>query len=254
MEKFPILISIPHGGDQIPVELQKRISLKKNDIFNDIDPFTREIYDLKDSVTYVIKTKIARTFIDVSRAPHDLPPKNPDGVIKSTTCYGVPIYQKNAQPDSKLIKQLLKKYYYPYHNKLKEVFINKDIEIAFDCHSMASVGPPISPDRGKKRPKICLGTRFGESCNIGTIKKLVECFKKSFFLKSKDVTINKPFAGGYIIRNYGKNPKPWIQIEINRELYLCHPYFTPDYLTVKKDRLLELNQMFENTISLFYET
>ncbi|MEJ2111094.1 MAG: N-formylglutamate amidohydrolase [Acidobacteriota bacterium] len=92
MEKLPILLSIPHGGRGVPDELQNRLVIGEKEIFEDIDGHTREIYDLKSKVRHVIKAGIARTFIDPGRAPSDLPPLNPDGVIKSHTCFGKTIF------------------------------------------------------------------------------------------------------------------------------------------------------------------
>ena len=38
MTKFPVLLSIPHGGEGIPPEVKDRIIVSKEDIFEDIDP------------------------------------------------------------------------------------------------------------------------------------------------------------------------------------------------------------------------
>lgn len=56
-----------------------------------------------------------------------------------------------------------------------------------------------------------------------------------------EVTINNPFKGGFITRNYGNNPLPWIQIEMNRKIYLSEEYFDYRTLKMRGDRLTELN-------------
>jgi len=187
----------------------------------------------------VIKTDIARAFVDPNRAPDDLPPKNPDGVVKTKTCYGVQIYKKPLSKE--LINLLLEKYYYPYHNQIKQALKSKKIEMAFDCHSMAAVAPEISPDVGKKRPAVCLGNVNGNSCDFETTERLRKAFIEAFCLEDNEVTINEPFSGGYITRFYGNNPIPWVQIEINRKK-----------LTVKKDRLDQLRSMFLKAVELFF--
>ena len=120
MAKLPILLSIPHGGTEIPSEVKDRVILSPADLFDDGDAFTREIYDLEDRVAGVVSANIARAFIDLNRAPDDLPPGNPDGVIKSHTCYGKVIYKAGLEPDQTLIKTLLDKYYHPYHQRIQK--------------------------------------------------------------------------------------------------------------------------------------
>ena len=254
MEKLPVLITIPHGGNKIPAELKDKIAIGEKEIFEDIDPFTLRIYDLGDKAHRIIKTDIARTFVDLSRSPDDLPPNNPDGVVKSHTCFGKVIYKEFEQPDDKEIELLLNKYYHPYHNNLHEIVTNykNDLKICLDCHTMAETGPVIAPDSGLKRPLICLGDRFGESASKEMTYKLANCFISSFKINEKDLTLNKPFAGGFITRNYGNNPLPWIQVEISRALYLKKPYFNKSTLTISDETIEELNGKFFLALKNFF--
>ena len=57
---------------------------------------------------------IARAIVDVNRAPEDRPPKNQDGVVKTVTINGTPVYKGDKFPDDALIEELLQRYYYPY--------------------------------------------------------------------------------------------------------------------------------------------
>ena len=254
MATFPVLLSIPHGGIEIPPELANRIILSPYDLFNDGDAFTKDIYDLRPHVSEVISTEIARAFIDLNRASDDLPPGNSDGVVKSHTSYGKVIYRNGLEPDEALIKKLIERYYLPYHQKIQDLLNGKifQIELALDCHSMAAVGPSISPDRGEKRPMICLGNAHGQSCPKNTIEKMAECFTRAFSLKDNEISINRPFAGGYITRTYGGNPIPWIQVELNRELYLREPFFELSTLSLNIDRIYKLQYMFEDVLRLFF--
>lgn len=252
MKKLPILISIPHGGYKIPDEINNRISIKESDLFDDSDPYTIEIYNLGDKVSEVITTDIARAFVDLNRSPDDRPPKNTDGIVKSVTCYAIPIYITGMEPDNEIVENLIKSYYEPYHNKIKKALSQIDVELALDCHSMADIAPPISPDIGKKRPMICLGNVYGETCSMEITKKLADCFQYAFSLEESEVAINKPFSGGYIIRTYGEKPIPWIQVEMNRALYLRSTWFKRNGLKIDRSRLNDLNKMFETTLHRFF--
>lgn len=253
MKPLPVLLSIPHSGLYTPRELIDRTYIENDDLLDDSDAFTREIYDLGKKVKHVVATDIARAFVDVNRAPSDRPPANPDGVVKDTTCYGCPIYIPGREPDAGMVKKLLKRYYYPYHARLRQALKNPSLELALDCHSMASIGPAISPDAGQERPAICLGNLHGKTCSREMLHKLADSFRLAFSLGEDEVGINQPFAGGYIARSSGTRSTPWVQVELNRNLYLREPWFDRRQLTVEKGRLRELNSMFETALQCFFD-
>lgn len=251
MHRLPLLLSIPHGGTIIPDEVKDRLIAGPHDLFDDSDPFTGEIYDIGDRVAYVVKAKVYRAVIDLNRSIDMLPPEFPDGVVKSHTCYGKPIYRPGLEPDEPFAKILLNKYYWPYHNQVEKLVNRPGLCIGLDCHSMAAVAPTISPDQGQARPLICLGNAEGRSCNEKTVEILADCFRYHFNLYYGDVKINQPFKGGYITRRYGMKPLPWIQIELNRSLYLNEEWFDRSSLKIDKQRLVYLNRSFLNVLERF---
>ncbi|MFB5597552.1 MAG: N-formylglutamate amidohydrolase [Nitrosopumilaceae archaeon] len=250
---FPVLICIPHSGTKIPTELKSKIKIKSKEVFADIDAYTKEIYDIGSSAMKVISTPYARTFIDVNRNENDLPPNQPDGIVKSMTCYKDPIYKLASEPDSKLLQKLIKKYYEPYHTQILGVTKFLDLKLALDCHSMAAVAPDISPDVGQERPLICLGNCFGKSCSTEMTERLAECFRLAFGLSSNAIKINEPFFGKYTTQKYGNKPVPWVHVELNRRLFLEKPWFDSRTLKIDKKRLLKLNYMFEMALRLFFD-
>ncbi len=254
MSKFPVLLSIPHGGTDTPTELTSRICITPKDQFEDGDALTREIYGIKDSVLACVEGNIARAFVDLNRDVSDRPPKNPDGVVKSMTCMGKPIYHPGQELDKYITDDILKNYYHPYHDLLsKTLASNKEIKLMLDCHTMEAVGPQISPDPGKARPKFCLGSNFGKSCPKEIAQKMAECIRTAFKLNKEDVVIDVPFAGGHITRTYGNKPIPCLQIEMSRILYLTDPWFDRDKLTVTSTQLEQLQQNFKNTLKQFFD-
>ena len=249
MTQLPILLSIPHGGIRKPVELEGHLSITNRDLFDDSDPFVIDLYDLGDKVTRVIKTDIARAFVDLNRSPQDMPPDNPDGLIKSKTCYDKPIYTNGKEPDDSLKKMLIELYYSPYHQAIQKSLEELDLKLCLDCHSMASTAPYFSPDKTQsKRPMFCISNNDGQTSSDETLETLADCISKSYSINRKEISLNDPFHGGYITRTYGNNPLPWIQVEMNRDLYLSESWFDNEMLSMKTERLQELNKMFENTV------
>jgi N-formylglutamate deformylase len=253
MNKLPFLLSIPHGGLRKPLELDGHLCITDRDLFDDSDPFVIEIYDLRDKVQSVIKTDVARTFVDLNRSLQQMPPDNPDGLIKSMTCYEKPIYIKGKEPDKFLRDSLIEFYYVPYHKAIQKSISELDLKLCIDCHSMASVAPGISPDgANKKRPLFCLSNQDGKTCSNEMIELLADCISHSYSIDRKEISINSPFLGGYITKTYGNNPLPWIQVEMNRSLYLSPPWFNPENLSVEKTHLENLKNQFENSLELFF--
>ena len=261
-QKLPVLISVPHGGNKIPIEVHDSVALTEKDIFDDSDALTRKIYDFKYEVAAYIDTPIARAIMDLNRAPNDRPPENPDGVFKTETITSRPIYKSGCFPNELSIQKLLSNYYFPYH-KMLDVFQNsKRVILALDCHSMMSESPPISDEPGKSRPLICLSNRGDEkglpknereniTCPSEMIQLLAKCFRRVFSSDEGEIKINEPFSGGYIIRSHYKGTIPWIQVEINRKLYLSPPYFNADNLTVTSERIAELRNRILTVIRMF---
>ena len=253
MKKIPFLISIPHGGESIPKEITEDVCITPRDLFDDSDSFTNLIYDAADFVEEQVSSEIARAFVDNSRSKDQLPPKYPDGLIKSATCYNRPIYKEGKQPDYVTTDLLIDTYYADFHQKLQDSLLNPNVFIALDCHSMAEIAPEVSPDRGNERPLINLGDAEGTACYSSITELLRQSFMDVFHFIEEEVTINRPFKGGFITRNYGNNPTPWIQIEMNRKLYLSEEFFDYDSLRMKGNRLKELNGKFREVLKHFYE-
>ncbi len=247
--KLPLLVSVPHGGDEIPEEIADKIVLTRHEIFWDSDAFTRQIYDVADLVEELIDTPIARAGVDLNRAEDDLPPDNPDGIVKQKTCLAVDLYADGAAPAPSDTRVLIDKYYRPYHRRLRRLCDRAELMLALDCHSMLSAGPAIGPDPGVRRPLLCISNRDGQTCSPALLTTAGEIFARAFGLKNEDVGLNTPFKGGYITRKYGNKPLPWIQVEMNRDLYLRPEWFDPDTLEMDEARLTALNTMFGQALT-----
>lgn len=226
---YPFLISIPHGGTKIPGELSGRIALSSGEVAYYSDPHTRRLFDFGNRVAACVTADVSRTAIDVNRSPLHLPPAYPDGVLKTVTVGGTPVYRPGSFPDEPLIHLLLLRYYFPFHIRIKNALEEGTIRIGFDCHSMLPENPPGKKNPGTARPLICLsngGDRDGMprpgkmpvTCPPEWMAALAARFSAEFGEGS--VRLNDPFTGGFISRfHYRRHRIPWVQCEVNRCLY-----------------------------------
>jgi N-formylglutamate amidohydrolase len=206
MDRLPLLISVPHAGLKIPPEVAHLNRLTPQQIAEDGDEGAREIYAvLQPQVVHFVTADIGRPFVDLNRAEDDI---RKDGVVKTHTCWDVPVYQEPLTPA--LIETLLERYHRPYHRRLTALAAG-DAVLAVDCHTMAAQGPPVGPDPGVERPQVCLGNADG-SCPQEWLEGLQACFQRRF---SGEVTLNTPFSGGWITRFHGRE-MPWVQLELSR--------------------------------------
>jgi len=247
---LPILISVPHGGTQTPPEVRDAACITPEALFDDSDACTREIYDLTNEVAHIERADIARAFVDLNRAPDDRPPANPDGVVKMATCYNVPIYYQGREPSARMAEALLGRHYYPYHERLREAEQDSRLRLALDCHSMAAVPPAVAPDAERPRPLFCLSNDSGRTCPEPLMERLAGAIADAFEVRQSDVSFNVPFKGGYITRSHGANPLPWVQVEMNRSLYLAEPWFDRATLTIAPKRLNDLRTRFLEALRL----
>jgi formiminoglutamase len=202
--KLPILISVPHAGVEIPSEVRAFNLLTQEEIICDGDGGASEIYAIGSYVKAYVTTNIARAFVDLNRSEND---RTRDGVVKSHTCWDVPIYI-NPLPED-LIEVMIKKYHRPYHKKLTHS--SSVVKFGIDCHTMADIGPPMGQDPGQTRPLVCLSNANG-TFPTDWLETMKECFQQSFQVL---VPLNQPFTGGYIIRSHASE-MPWLQVEISR--------------------------------------
>lgn len=256
--RSPVLVSVPHGGWKVPKELSDTWALSEGDAFHDGDPLTSRIFDFSGRVSIQLVMEYYRAVVDLNRAPDDIAPENPDGVVKSHTCYNVEVYRAGCLPDEALKRELLDRYYFPYHRSLAEAMGREDVRMGVDCHSMAALAPPIEADEGTPRPLICLGNlgdAAGEICDPfhritcppEMMRFMVEEFARVFEHEDVDIevpavaTANTPFSGGYITQTVGSGEKPFLQIEMSRALYLTPSTFDEDTLEVDERRVNDLN-------------
>jgi N-formylglutamate amidohydrolase len=210
--KLPLLASVPHAGLRIPEEAEPFCILTPEQVVEDGDAGAAEIFALEPELEAHITTDIARAIVDLNRAEDD---RRPDGVVKTHTCWNVPVYGKFPPED--VVKQLLDLYYHPYHMRLRDL-AKTGVKLGVDLHTMAATGPPVGPDPGIERPRVCLSNGDGTTCPHEWTASLKKCFEEGF---GSNVRINDPFKGGFITRSHGAE-LPWIQVELSRAPFMSN--------------------------------
>ncbi|KPJ60878.1 MAG: hypothetical protein AMJ46_04040 [Latescibacteria bacterium DG_63] len=240
--RMPVLVTVPHGGSKPPPEASTCL-LTPHQIALDGDTWARNLYDLGDHVVAFLDTSVPRAVVDLNRAPDDLPPKNPDGVVKTVTVDGTQVWRDPTGPDSNLTRVLLDRHYAPWHEAVTEASSMPGLVLGLDCHTMLPIGPPAHALAAEPRPLVCLSNRgdtggmpAGELLTAPTDLTLLLLDNLALAFQHEDVErdvekphfrLNDPFRGGHISRYHStRGPLPWIQLELSRALYLP-PEFGP---------------------------
>lgn len=253
---LPFLISVPHCGLEVPAEVVDLIALEPEDIARYADPETGTLYDFGGSVAARIATRVSRMVVDVNRPPYHLPPRHPDGAVKTRASDGRFVYRGGGPPPIEVVHGLMLRHYFPFHDAVDRLIDECNIRCAFDCHTMDPIGPPLAKDAGQLRPHVCLGNHGGPTgaarrgmlttCPPAWIRILAEHFRARF--PDGDVAINRPFQGGFTpMGHYWRRGIPWMAIELNRGLYEG-----PDG-TVDDGAVTDLRERCWDALSAFWE-
>ncbi len=179
-----------------------------------------------------LEAEVARCVVDLNRDPDERPPEYPDGVVKSVTSYGKEVWSEDGFPTQEEIERLLDRYHRPYHEVLARTANRGSVRLGIDCHAMTPVGPPNAPDAGQKRPWFSLanfGDEQGEGDDTTAPAEILLAFKEALETEFGEderpsdvelVKFNSPRNGGYILERHGRGYTPWVQFEINHNLYI----------------------------------
>ncbi|MBN2403067.1 MAG: N-formylglutamate amidohydrolase [Spirochaetes bacterium] len=258
--KLPILMIIPHGGRTVPDELSGHEQIDEFGIFIESDACANELFNIHDVFTKA-NTHISRLFIDLDRPDTMLPPNFPDGVIKKESQGGRKIFKEKIFPDEIAIRNILNRYYTPFHKSIQEAVSDNEIQFILECHTMMPVGPRHAADAGRPRPLINVentiktSVRTMRTCPAETAENFLSCFKKYFNNEdctvSEKFSINNPLSDGCILETYGQTKIPMLRFSISTSLYLNDKYFDYDSLTVDNLRIKELNGRILSGIEKF---
>jgi N-formylglutamate deformylase len=227
--KFPFVFSAPHCSRRIPPEIRGALALTDEEIVESTDLGTHEIFG-SIPAQRVCCAAWSRLAVDLNRSPAQ---RDRKGVVPHVDYGGRTVYRPEFLPDGVEVERRVQLYYRPFHEALRSAVESREIFGLFDCHSLNGVGPPEAPDPGERRKDICLSNNGdeegcarpgfgGATCASGWMARIKGIFEEEGF----SVSVNRPYAGGFITTNYGEYlsglGKIAVQIEINQDLY-CLP-------------------------------
>jgi N-formylglutamate amidohydrolase len=242
-----VVFASPHSGTDYPPEFLASSPLELLALRRSEDSFVDGLFAAApDRGMPLLCALFPRAYIDPNREPFELDPAMFEdalpsyantsssrvaaglGTIARVVSSGQEIYAGKLRfADA---ARRINAHYRPYHRALRGLLDATrrrfGCYLLIDCHSMPSVGGPHDPDAGRKRPDFVLGDCFGASC-ADAVVGLVEAALRG---RGYTVTRNRPFAGGFTTRHYGRPAQALhaLQIEINRALYMDEASIRPN--------------------------
>jgi len=231
-----VVFSSPHSGRNYSESFLADTLLEKPEIRASEDAYIDDLFSC--AIEYgapLLAAVTPRAYVDLNRQSDELDSAIIKGVNKNSlnprVISGLGVIPRivsqgrNIQSGKITLEQAnsrLKKSYFPYHNKLKEILEQTKSKfgqvILIDCHSMPKGSAYSAKESDGKIPDVVLGDRFGSSCSAKIMNEIRSVFQDYGFT----VSYNIPFSGAYILKNYGHPSmnQHAIQIEIDRSLYL----------------------------------
>ncbi len=238
MNKLPIAIVIPHAGLEVVPEVNGRLALTPEQIFNEADAYVDQIFDFRDQVLHWVSFPYSRAILDMNRVDDLIRTRPGDGIVKWQTSYGDPVYVHNKQPTVAEERQLVARYWQTWHEQLAAIEADERVKLVIDAHSMAATGPTLYGDPGVLRPRIDVANLGDADGNVtegrGTISAPASLARELALLWGQEVAeleawtetgedwaLNRPFWGRADLKLHGRSsPQPWLMVEINRALYI----------------------------------
>jgi len=228
----PLLVSIPHSGEQIVPETPWLHDLEEVILMYDVDRFIDQMYQgvLEDYNIPFVKTPYHRYVVDCNRWPSDVDvdsvegnenPSNshPTGLHWRKTTSGYLLFKEPLKKE--LHEKLLEKYYTGFFKNIDAIYEkwpNKKNIYHLDLHSMPSRGTKAHRDPNEDRADIVIGNEKGSTATSQWTNQVTRAYEKQGF----SVKLNHPYTGGTIVEKYGdpKKGRQALMIELNRKLYM----------------------------------
>ena len=241
VQTAPVVFASPHSGRDYPPDFIAASKLDVLRLRQSEDAFMDEVFDAAPKWgAPLLCAQFPRAYVDANREAFELDPEmfsdplpnyvntsSPRvsaglGTIARVVTDSEPIYHAPLRfADA---KRRIECYHQPYHRALKGLVEKTKRRfggcLLIDCHSMPSTQEAISlkAGNGTKAFDVVLGDCFSTACAPAVTDIAQQAFEAMGF----NVARNKPYAGGFTTRHYGRpgNGVHVLQIEINRALYM----------------------------------
>ncbi len=231
----PVVFNSAHSGRDYPERFLRMTRLDQLSIRQSEDAYVDELFARAPHLgAPLLKAHFPRAYLDVNREPWELDPtmfveplserfntNSPRvaaglGTLARIVAENKPIYRDRLTLDDARMR--IEGIYQPYHATLQRLLTQAHagfgVAVLIDCHSM----PRLSRAGDRAAPDIVLGDRYGTTC----APVLVDLVEMVFSAAGLRVARNRPYAGGFVTRTYGR-PQHGVhalQIEISRHLYM----------------------------------
>ena len=231
----PLVFNSPHSGRDYPERFLRMTRLDHLSIRQSEDAYVDELFARAPHLgAPLLRAHFPRAYLDVNREPWELDPTmfceplsdrfnttSPRvaaglGTLARVVAENKPIYRERLTLDDARMR--IEGIYQPYHATLQkllgEALAGFGAAVLIDCHSM----PRLARTGDRLAPDVVIGDRYGTTCATA----LVDLAEMVFSGAGLRVARNRPYAGGFCTRTYGR-PQHGIhalQIEISRHLYM----------------------------------
>lgn len=231
----PVVFNSPHSGRVYPDRFLAMTRLDHLSIRQSEDAYVDELFARAPHLgAPLLRAHFPRAYLDVNREPWELDPTMFDeplsdrfnttsprvaaglGTLARVVAENKPIYRGRLSLEDARMR--IEGIYHPYHAALQKLLTESvtgfGLAILIDCHSM----PRVGRHGERAAPDIVLGDRYGTTCAA----PLVDLVETVFASAGLRVARNRPYAGGFCTRAYGR-PQHGVhalQIEISRHLYM----------------------------------
>ncbi|HEV7275671.1 MAG TPA: N-formylglutamate amidohydrolase [Devosiaceae bacterium] len=231
----PLVFNSAHSGRDYPERFLAMTRLDQLSIRQSEDAFVDQLFARAPHLgTPLLRAHFPRAYLDVNREPWELDPAmfseplpqrynttSPRvaaglGTLARVVAENKPIYREQLTVDDARMR--IEGIYQPYHATLQQLLTESmarfGVAVLVDCHSM----PRLSRSGDRVAPDIVLGDRYGTTC----ARVLMDLAETVFSGAGLRVARNRPYAGGFCTRTYGR-PQHGVhalQVEISRHLYM----------------------------------
>lgn len=239
-----VVFCSPHSGRDYSQSFLENALLDSHQIRSSEDAFVDMLFDCApDMGASMLVANAPRAYVDLNRSADELDGALIEGVRKSVSNPRVVsglgviprvVAEGRAIQSGKVsitqAQARLDQVYHPYHAKLRQVMDHTRNKfgqaILIDCHSMPRSATGDMVVRGGGRPDVVLGDRFGASCS----KAVMDAVEAAFVAQGFSVSRNVPFAGAYIVQEYGRPSigQHAVQVELDRSLYMDEARIEPN--------------------------